>query len=606
MIPPPLDRARERVPLWDHTHRGVEVKPPSLSRLTCSKSPGRPPLNSSMASSCYLLIPCVTRVPPYKAGRLGFIAMPRTARPARQGPARSPASSRPSCAGEGPAEAMQPSSRARSRSWGAGPWATATTPLLSPRPRHERSRSTTSTYSPLLPSEPERSHGGMTEQAPAPARLEEEEPSSRPATETEGKAARPASDDGAGAGMERVARRLEREAATARQTEMKMLESLVQQTKELEQAKIALEEARLEVAALRHQQEPGPAPQALQQQQWSVRDLMFGGVDEEINGLRARLRAASQAEKRSRKAADDLTAALSAVTMEARQVKAWLSDAQAELEAANAEVDRLRCLLQGAEAELWSATEQVDTLTSEWKEAAAGWRAREKALLARARAAEEEAAAGERRPRRDAPGARGRERRPAPRAGAGRRGRQRPHGGARARQRRERRPAGRRRRQGARPGGPAAGEREPQGQRGRGAGARQGPRSPGPRGDRGRKAAEIPQVEKWRREAAQGKLGAAAFLDPGRVLPGRKDRMFASLSNLAELKSAAAAAAMDDYDYEFDHLDVGHYGGGGGAGGTEHAMKYKKRRSILRKFGDLFRRRSLYKPDLAPELHNHY
>ena len=118
---------------------------------------------------------------------------------------------------------------------------------------------------------------------------------------------------------------------------MKYWDELVQ-SKELEQAKIALEEARLEVAALRHQQEPGSAPQALQQQQWSVRDLMFGGVDEEINGLRARLRAASQAEERSRKAADDLTAALSAVNMEARQVKAWLSDAQAELEAANAEV----------------------------------------------------------------------------------------------------------------------------------------------------------------------------------------------------------------------------------------------------------------------------
>jgi hypothetical protein len=34
--------------------------------------------------------------------------------------------------------------------------------------------------------------------------------------------------------------------------------------------------------------------------------------------------------------------------------------------------------------------------------------------------------------------------------------------------------------------------------------------------------------------------------------------------------------------------------------------KIKQRRSILRKFGDLFRRRSLYKPNLAPVLHNHY
>jgi len=197
-------------------------------------------------------------------------------------------------------------------------------------------------------------------------------------------------------------RLLEREAASAMQREMmKMLESLVQQTKELEQAKIDLEEARLEVAALRHQQQQGeaaatgPAAQAQTQtqQQWRVMDLMFGGVDEEINGLRARLRASALDEERSRKAADELTAALSAVSMEAKQVKAWLYDARDELEAAHAERDRLRGLLQGAEAELWSATERIDALTADWKDVVDGWRAREKALLERARGADEEAAA---------------------------------------------------------------------------------------------------------------------------------------------------------------------------------------------------------------------
>ena len=143
-----------------------------------------------------------------------------------------------------------------------------------------------------------------------------------------------------------------------------MLESLAHQTKQLEQAKIALEEAKLEVAALRQ----GTA--AASQPQWSVMDLMFGGVDEEINGLRARLRAAVFAEDRSRKEADDLAAALSAVTAEAKQVKAWLSDAQAELERANAEVARLEALLRATEAELWSATERLDGVTDEWKEAA--------------------------------------------------------------------------------------------------------------------------------------------------------------------------------------------------------------------------------------------
>ncbi|CAL5021325.1 unnamed protein product [Urochloa decumbens] len=492
---------------------------------------------------------------------------------------------------------MQPSSRARSRSWGAWPWAT-TTPPPSPgqqvKPRHERSRSTTSTYSPLLPSE---SHGGgMTEQPPVAV-----EELRRPATEAEKEAhpaERRASDGAVDAGMQGVLRRLEREAAAAKQTEMKMLESLVQQTRDLEQAKIALEEARLEVAALRQQQGAAAAASATGSapppQQWSVMDLMFGGVDEEINGLRARLRASTQAEERSRKAAEDLTAALSAVTMEAKQVKAWLSDAQAELEAANAEADRLRGLLQGAEAELWLATEQVATLTSQWKEAAAGWRAREKALAARARAAEEDAAAA----RDDSDALRRALERAAEDANAATEALERAAGenaGLRdAVEEKERAlEALRRENEALREGEAAARERAKELE----AQAAQLPKAAA--------AAEIPLIDKWRREAAQGKLGAAAFLDAGRVIPGRKDRMFASLSNLAELKSAAAAAAMDDdYDYEFDHLDVmGQYGVGGA---TEHAMKHKKRRSILRKFGDLFRRRSMYKPDLAPVLHNHY
>uniref|UniRef100_K3YR99 Uncharacterized protein n=1 Tax=Setaria italica TaxID=4555 RepID=K3YR99_SETIT len=519
----------------------------------------------------------------------------------------------PASPGVAPAMDLQPmqpppSSRARSRSWGAGSWATA--PPLSPRqqmkPRHERSRSTTPTYSPPVPSSQSQSlgdSGGMTEQAPVTTPQEDE--LCRPATETEteGKAARPAGQqlaerqvsDGADAGMERVVRRLEREVAAAKQTEMKMLESLVRQTKELEQAKIALEEARLEVDALRQQQQgaaaAGPAPPA-QQQQWSVMDLMFGGVDEELNGLRARLRASSQAEERSRKAADDLTAALSAVTMEAKQVKAWLSDAQAELEAANAEADRLRGLLLAAEAELW-----------------------EKALVARARAAEEEAAAA-RRENADLAGARralddendGLRRaleRAAEDASTATEALELVSGenaGLReAADEKERDLEDLRRENGTlRAGEAAARERakELEAQLLAAATATDGSAAIG------KAAVEIPLVEKWRREAAQGKLGAAAFLDHGRVLPGRRDRMFASLSNLAELKSAAAAAAMDDYDYEFDHLYVGHQYAGGGA--TEHAMKHRKRRSILRKFGDLFRRRSLYKPDPAPVLHNHY
>ena len=72
-----------------------------------------------------------------------------------------------------------------------------------------------------------------------------------------------------------------------------------------------------------------------------------------------------------------------------------------------------------------------------------------------------------------------------------------------------------------------------------------------------------------------------------------KDRVFASLSNIADLKSAADAA-MEDFDGEFDHVDESHYVD------MEDSTKHKKKRPIFRKFGDLFRRKSFYKPNLAP------
>jgi chromosome segregation ATPase len=387
---------------------------------------------------------------------------------------------------------------------------------------------------------------------------------------------------------ERV-RLLEREVAVSKHTEMKMLESLIQQTKELEQAKIALEEAKLELATLRQHHQQGAAEPA--PPQWSVMDLMFGGVDDEINGLKAKLRAAAQGEERSRKAAHDLTASLSAVTMEAKQVKAWLSDAQADLERANAEADRLRGMLQAAEAELWAATEHIDALTAEWTDAAAAWRAREKALLARARDADAA--------RRELDGLRRALERAAEEANA-------------AAESLELAAAESARLQDAvaeKESALEATRRESEALKASEAAARaraneleEAQRATSAATDG--KATTDPPLQKWAAgEVAQGKLSAAAFLDSGRAVgAGRRDRMFASLSNLTELKSAAAAAvAMDDYSYEFDHFDVaGQYGDPHDA-----ARQHKKRRSILRKFGDLFRRRSLYKSNLPPVLH-HY
>ncbi|KAG8059146.1 hypothetical protein GUJ93_ZPchr0002g26658 [Zizania palustris] len=401
---------------------------------------------------------------------------------------------------------------------------------------------------------------------------------------------------------ERV-RHLERDVATAKATEMKMLESLIQQTKEMEQAKIALEEAKLEVATLR-QQGRGAAEPA----QWSVMDLMFGGVDEEINGLRSKLREAVQAEERSRKAADELTAALSAVTMEAKQVKVWLSDTQAELEDANAEIERLKNSVHVAEAELWSTTEQLDGIALEWKEAAAAWRAREKALLGRVRAAEGEAHAARQENvelaelHRVVDHENGSLRHAVERA---------IEGVNAANESLELATSENSKLQDAVAEKESALEslrRENESLKASEAEARGrvkelddqlGAARKVAVGAVGEKATADPlSLEKWRGDM-QGKL-SASFLDSGRVMTTSrpKDRMFASISNIAELKSAAAAAAMDDFDYEFDHLDGSQYGD------LESAMKHnKKRRSILRKFGDFFRRKSLYKRNLPPVLH---
>ncbi|KAF7086463.1 hypothetical protein CFC21_089750 [Triticum aestivum] len=472
----------------------------------------------------------------------------------------------------------------RSRSWGGAP----TTPPAS-TPRHERSTSTT-TFS-MLSSERASSSGGDTTEQIVVAQLEKPD---RAPMAKEGDT--PSSSSAAAARM----RLLEREVATAKQTENKMLESLISQTKELEQAKMALEEAKLEAATLR---QAGPA----QQGQWSVRDLMFGGVDEEINGLRARLRSALAGEERSRKAADDLAAALSAVTMEAKQVKAWLSDAQADLERANAEAGRLEGLLRATEADLRSATEQLDGVMSDWKEAAAAWRAREKALLGRARAAEEDAAAARRELAEmhravdhDNDGLRRALERAAEEANAASESLEFASGeNSKLRdavaEKEDAMESLRLENESLKSSEAAA--------QGRAADLHNQLTAATKTADGGAGGGEKAcaaglLLEEWKTDA-QGKLSAAAFLDSGRVMAAasRKDRrMFASISNLAELRSAAAAAAMDDY-YEFDHFDDGRQ-----YGGLEHAMKQRKRRSVLRKSGDFFRRRSLHKSDFVPVL----
>lgn len=433
---------------------------------------------------------------------------------------------------------------------------------------------------------------------------------------------------------------LEREVEKAKESERKMLESLIYQTKQLEQTKISHEEAKLEITTLQQSNRSLEAATASRQagvEQRSVKDLVFGGADQEIRVLRSELLTAMHGEEKSRKALDDLSVALSDVTMEAKQVKIWLSQAQAELEAANAEAERLRGELAAAEARLHAVSDEHDRCRLEAEESAAAWGDKERVFLECVRASEKEV------------------------------NRARQENTKLVESQRVIRDENARLRDILKQAVAEANVVKESLELSRGENARLNDVV----------AEKDSALQSLRQEyecikvseaAAQGSLkelncllaatttacstptsvktapvldyGFDIHLPNGRVVasergtpeaasqrwiaeksrtpsscrysigePGKfkggfsqsarmgnrnqKDRMFASLSNIADLKPAADAA-MDDFDDEFDHIDKSHYDGMG------HSMKHKKKRPILRKFGDLFRRKSFYKANLAP------
>lgn len=440
---------------------------------------------------------------------------------------------------------------------------------------------------------------------------------------------------------------LEREVEKAKESERKMLESLIYQTKQLEQAKIGLEEAKLEISTLQQQQQSStrslePAPASASgtwrgvMEQMSVKDLVFGGGgadDEEVRALRADLRAATQGEERSRKALEDLSVALADVTAEAKQVKRWLADAQAGLEAANAEAGRLRAALADAE----TALREQRRRRLEAEEAAASWGDKERVLLGCVRAAEEEVCLARQentklvesqRVIRDE-NARLRDilKQAVGEANVVKESLELARvENARLNDVVDDKDAAL---QGLRQEYECVKVSEAAAQSSlkelnsllaatttacsTPVSSRTAPVAPAPEhgfdlppssrlvaSAKGSPASRRWMAEKPRTPSSRSySIGEPAkFKGVGYSQSARmgnlnpKDRMFASLSNIADLKSAADCAAMDDYDDEFDHIDESHY--------VEHSMNDKKKRPILRKFGDLFRRKSFYKSNLAP------
>lgn len=148
----------------------------------------------------------------------------------------------------------------------------------------------------------------------------------------------------------------EREIERAKDSERNMLESLIFQTKQLEQTKISLEEAKLEIRNLRNK-------------------------EEEVEMLKTRVRFAIESEEKSKKAMDDMATALNDVSAEARQVKSWLSETESELQRTKSELESATISLKKTEDLLKLESEQTERLTFEKDESAIAWSEREKLFV---------------------------------------------------------------------------------------------------------------------------------------------------------------------------------------------------------------------------------
>ncbi|XP_074559521.1 uncharacterized protein LOC141815478 isoform X2 [Curcuma longa] len=182
---------------------------------------------------------------------------------------------------------------------------------------------------------------------------------------------------------------LEKEVQKAKESERKMLESLVSQTKLLEQIKISLEEAKLENRSLRE------SDKSLERVKYfgsrSLRHFekhLFGsdasrsGTEEaEVRTLRNELRLSTEAEAKSKVAMDGLASALKEVSAEANQVKEKLKVTESEFERVRADSESLKTSLRSMEEKFQAASEESERLKSELDESIAAWNMKENGFI---------------------------------------------------------------------------------------------------------------------------------------------------------------------------------------------------------------------------------
>ncbi|KAL0908599.1 hypothetical protein M5K25_023101 [Dendrobium thyrsiflorum] len=182
----------------------------------------------------------------------------------------------------------------------------------------------------------------------------------------------------------------ELQAEKAMESERKMLESMIHQTKQLEQAKISLEEAKLDVRNLQEnirmmQDSTGINRRSLDNNE----SLEPVGTQEEMRQLRNDLRLALDAEEKSKKAMDDFAIALKEVSTEANQANAELIIIQSELEKTREEAKCDNSLLKSTEQKLVEALDLYDRMKLEYQESVVTWMDKEENMVNCIRISEE-------------------------------------------------------------------------------------------------------------------------------------------------------------------------------------------------------------------------
>ncbi|XP_061336594.1 WEB family protein At3g02930, chloroplastic [Gastrolobium bilobum] len=153
---------------------------------------------------------------------------------------------------------------------------------------------------------------------------------------------------------------LEAEIDKRKESEANLFDTLKMQTKELEHNKILLEESKLDIASLQEKIKAiqGGATQniIIEGMKSEAKKEESDGLStkaktllEELNLLKNELKAATEAEENSKKAMDDLAFALKEVATEANQVKAKLTLSEVELEHTKGDAERWRAMLESTE-----------------------------------------------------------------------------------------------------------------------------------------------------------------------------------------------------------------------------------------------------------------